>query len=187
MVAEKPGECGLGYVEEALRGVSLLWDLVEACREGLPEKEKKEVSGAGVARRAKDLPSMVSSAGLVPALTFYMSKADQEIYQRLYSYLRGRGGDVHGVCSAAPGDLRKELGGKEGAGYAALLALAAAFLAETGYLDPEPVDYRSLAEALRGLAAGTVRALAAERLLLEYLVEVKKLAEAFFKEEKKEG
>ena len=184
MVAEKPREGGLGHVEEALRGVSLLWDLFEACREGLPEKEKKEVSGAGVARRAKDLPSMVSSAGLVPALTFYMSKADQGLYQGLYRYLRGGAGDAHGVCSAAPEGLRKELGGKEGAGYAALLALAAVFLAETGYLDPEPVDYRSLAEALRGLAAGTVRALAAERLLLEYLVEVKKLAEAFFKEEK---
>ena len=159
----------MSHVKMALDDVRMIHRLVEACG----------ASGRGVARRAKDLPSMVASAGLVPALTFYMSKASEEVYKAILRYLDG--GDAGALCKGLSGKLVEELGEKEGAGYSTLLALAARFLSKNGLLGSVG-GYPELAGELSRLAGDPARVAAAEGLLLEYLIEVKKLAEAFFRE-----
>ena len=180
MAAGGPG----GVVRLALAYMLRLSGFAEQCRptvcSGLREGEKCRL-GAGIARRAKDLPSLVASAGLVPALTFYMSKADEESYKSFLCILRGGGGGC-----AACNEVREDLGWSEKAGYAPVLALAALGLNALGHVG-DVDDYKRLAQGLMGLSTSPSRALLAERQLLELLVETKKLAEAFFHEEEEES
>lgn len=57
----------------ALKLTLKLVQLVEKCKEATGTETK--ITGEGITRRAKDLPGLVASVGLIPALTFYMSKA----------------------------------------------------------------------------------------------------------------
>lgn len=59
----------------ALKLTLKLVQLVEKCKEANGTETKNTEEGKGITRRAKDLPGLVASVGLIPALTFYMSKA----------------------------------------------------------------------------------------------------------------
>jgi hypothetical protein len=115
--------------------------------------------------------------GLVPALTFYMAKGDENAYEFIYKALARR-------CTATnqKPDMKicEEFEDKEGAGYSALLAVATNMLAERGFIDGnKAAGYKGLAEELKAIS-GKAQELAARRILVEYLTEFKKLAEAFF-------
>ena len=177
-------------VRLALLYVTRLADLVEACRDkicGEVRGDEECRPGAGIARRASDLPGLVASAGLVPALTFYMSKADGYLLKS-YIELLGRG-DAGNPGDQLCGRAADDLGWREKAGYTAVLATAARGLIDLGYLE-EPGDdadaVRWLAEGLKSLR-GSSREVVAERRMLDFLVEVKKLAAAFFKTQEETG
>ncbi len=160
----------------AIRHMTRLYDLVSECG-----KYNESATGEGVSRRARDLPSLVSSAGLVPALTFYMSKADENNYKIIYDYLgdtTGKPMDA-GKCES----LKDELSRKEKAGYASMLAASAKALEAMLGLS-ELNSYKALALELENLHRDSLREAEAEALMLDYLVEAKKLAEAFFSKEK---
>lgn len=166
----------------ALTHMTLLRQLLDRCRETLcndedDEKKRKcwkNMNGGAIQRRAKDLPSMVASAGLVPALTFYIAKADENRFRRFLELL-----DIKDIDKIDCEQLREDLGEGEGAGYSPLLALAVKALNEHNYINYVE-DYVTLANELRKLRERGIEELAAEQVILGYLLEVKKLADAFF-------
>jgi CRISPR type III-B/RAMP module-associated protein Cmr5 len=177
-------------VSIALAYTLRLKDLVDHCREKLPiSPEEKKKMGAGIARRAKDLPSLIASAGLVPALTFYMSKSKKDNYMTICNILSGN--NDTSIKEANCKDLEEELSSKEKAGYSTLLAVAACGLRHLGLIGRENdvASLEGLAAALKKLldSGEPHRILAAEKAMTDYLIEVKKLAEAFFKTDEEGG
>lgn len=165
-------------IKLALTYILRLSDFAEECRPAVCGDEKEKCRpGAGIARRAKDLPGLVASAGLIPALTFYMSKAKEENYQAFLCILQGS----EASCAKC-NQVKDDLGSGEKAGYAPILALAALGLQTLGHIEAVD-DYRKLAQGLLELNKSPHHAMVAERQLQELLVEAKKLAEAFFQAE----
>ncbi|ALL01406.1 CRISPR type III-B/RAMP module-associated protein Cmr5 [Pyrodictium delaneyi] len=166
-------------ISMAIDHILLLRDLVEKATANC--KNKMRDKGDAIRRRAKDLPSMVYTVGLIPALTFYMSKIENsKLYTDLYKLLRNRDKKLGEQLAGNPSsDLCQEIGGKEAAGYTTLLALAAAALSEAGVANTDLSSLQNLAASLKSLREQGKEHYAA-RLLVEYLNEVKKLAEAFF-------
>ena len=166
-------------IKLALTYILRLSDFAEECRPAVcgDEKGEKCKLGAGIARRAKDLPGLVASAGLIPALTFYMSKAEEKNYRVFLCILGGS----EASCAEC-NQVKDDLGGSEKAGYAPILALAALGLQTLGHLETVD-DYKKLAQGLLELSKDPHHAMVAERQLQELLIEAKKLAEAFFHEE----
>lgn len=174
---------GHDSVRLALEYVTRLAEVVETCRSQICSTEREKCKpGAGIARRANDLSNLVASAGLVPAMTFYMSKADGVLLVKVIDILNG-GQVTSDFCEEAAEDL----GGKEKAGYTSMLAIAAKGLTDLGYID-NPSNLRAgngmkwLAEGLKKLKTNG-NEIIAERRMLELLIEIKKLASAFFKQE----
>ena len=139
------------------------------------EGRQREYTGEAIARRAKYLPSLILSAGLVPALTFYMSKTGgKEAYRNAFRVLRG---DVDCDVLKKVGD---DLGGGEGKGYAVVLAAVIDALSK---LHPEalggeaPQDLKVLAAKLKEMHENKLD-ITAEAVLQPYLVELKKVVEA---------
>ncbi len=172
-------------VRAALTYVLRIAEQVRLCRE---QGGGGKVTGEALRRRARDLPTLVASAGMVPALTFYMSKASAETLETLLDRVLGGEGPSGELC----GSLSSELSGSEGVGYATLLALATRALEDMGYLAGVTGSRDAVTALARGLLSlrGTEKELVAERRLIEFLVEVKKLAEALLRdssEEEREG
>ncbi|MGC8970184.1 MAG: hypothetical protein ACP5LG_06495 [Conexivisphaera sp.] len=122
-------------------------------------------SKMGLVRRAQEFPSLVLSIGLSPAVTFYMAKAGDGLRElgKLIGCLGGKGEG----CES----WEKELSREEGKGYTGYLAILVAALSRLGVAPPSN-DYRGMLEAVRGL---DVRR---QRLLMPYIIEVKKVLEA---------
>ncbi|NOZ89341.1 MAG: type III-B CRISPR module-associated protein Cmr5 [Crenarchaeota archaeon] len=172
-------------VKLALEYMTLLLEQAEKCGVGAGGGEQKEGqekrrTGSAIARRAEDLPSLVASAGLIPALTFYMSKAERDKFRAFLGILAG--GRAVEECKG----IGEEFGAGEGAGYSAMLAVAAKALEDLGFINVSESlgeggdPLQTLARGLQRLR-GSPEELVAERQMIELLVEVKKLAEAFFK------
>ncbi len=162
-------------IEHMVKVYDLINEVKRAC------KKKEENLGEGIKRRAKDLPSLISTVGLVPALTFYMSKASENNYKRVLMYLNGKLPSDKELCDKD--GLASEIGGGEGAGYSSLLALTLAALVRLGIISGgvEQVEsFNKVAKNLKSLHERSHEEMAAESLILDYLIEVKKLAEAFF-------
>ncbi len=139
-------------------------------QDGVEEEEGKR----GFTRRAVNFPGLTASAGLIPAVTFYMSKADNEKYRQAYNYL---------VHNGPKNGLEEELKREEKVGYSLYLAcisdvLYKAFKEVYGNNDVnEPKDLKSLAFLLKKIEDGG-KVLLIERIVEEYSLEMKKLAEA---------
>lgn len=164
-------------VSLALDHILALERLVEKCNVG-QGRSRNGKPGEGVTRRLKDLPTHVAYAGLVPALTFYMSKASETTYARILSLLRG---EITLESISCDEKIVEDLGGGEKAGYSATLALAVAALEKIvdGFVAGS--SFRELAEALRKLKNDWRAEMLATHLLIDYLVEAKKLGEALLK------
>lgn len=192
----------------------------------------KEALGEALRSRARQMPELMASSGLVPTLTFYMAKASEDLYSCFYEYLvnpsqrpedfcssceekvkskveeeirrrgpaQGRQEDVNKAVKKAIEDwlngLAEELG-KEGGGYSTLLALSAHFMvrAYSALANKDESEYKSKASRYLGLAellneihksgSGVSGEVALNRLMIDYLLEAKKLAEAFWGESSK--
>jgi len=163
-------------IKIALQRTFKLKEIIEICT---PEAERLKTRA--LPRRAKDLPQLILQLGLIPALTFYLSKVeDKELYKALVDSLSGKKKFDTNLCRA----LQKEVE-EEGKGYTALLATIASTLPLIKVsLKSQSQDLNSLPSLASYLL--TIRDegkdLVIEKSLISFLVELKKLFEAFFGE-----
>lgn len=154
-----------GYrVREAVDEAKRLW----------PDKAK-DLTGEAVTRRAKDLASLMLSAGLVPTLTFYMAKVeDDNVYEAALKLLEGS--RTNNVLEK----IKDDLSGKEGAGYSIILAAVVKAL-ESLYPQAlgggSPRSLKDLATRLKDMHEKRLD-VKAESVLQPYLIELKKVLEA---------
>ncbi len=172
-------------VSRAIEDMIKIKELVDEVNTILKKCDPKDgANGAGITRRSKDLPQLVYTIGLVPSLVFYMSKSKIETYKTILDYLNQSKLDGSNVCicknnRCSKKDLAIELGEGEGAGYTTLLALSTRYLHDEKYLD-DISDFKELAKSLNNLRSNN-KAIASDKLV-EYLTQVKRLAEALFGE-----
>ncbi len=126
-------------------------------------------AGEGVRRRARELPSLMLQAGLVPTLTFFMSKAEENEFMEWFSYLRNPQ-----PTNRPSSDLKGE-----GGGYSVLLAMIFDAMEKLAGVNVGSVSgFTDLLKILLGIGSGRGESLRISRILMPYLVEVKKLATA---------
>lgn len=118
--------------------------------------------GRRLRARARELPSMIENIGLIPTLSFCYGKAEAETYKSIYN----------SYCSEEKIDVEKEKGG-----YGLYLLLALLYLRDLGLINDDmlknPIDaFGKLCE----------ESSIASRLLMPYLLEIKRLAEAVYPE-----
>ncbi|ADL18421.1 hypothetical protein ASAC_0012 [Acidilobus saccharovorans 345-15] len=131
-------------------------------------------SKPGIVRRAVDFPSLMISLGFQPAFTFFLSKVERfSAVSAIYSYLTGKAKLDDGVKAAICDELRRS----EGAGYAGYVAIILYALSRVGESVSVGGNEEEIYKSLLGIALKEL-ALAKERLLSEYLLEVKKVLEA---------
>lgn len=115
-------------------------------------------------RRARNTPSMIMTSGLPQTLMFILSKSSENYYEHLWGVKKGG------------------LNEDEAAGYSAYLYVIMKFLKEQGLLAKEPRTLKDVIEEIRRLDEEPARASAIQNLLMEFLLEFKKLAEALIEE-----
>jgi len=159
---------------------------LERLREERPG-ERQALTGEGLVRRVKELPSLMLQTGLVPSLLFYMSKIDDRADLEAFKHslcLARKGPEAEGL---ELGRLESELESGEGAGYRLALALVveAARSLTGGDLEvSEPCQtggdtlLKDLAIKLKELHESSGRELLVESILRLYLQELKKALEA---------
>lgn len=144
--------------------------------------DRNTYGGAGFRRRARDFPSLVAAAGLTPALLFYLSKARSDKIEEALEVMKG---------AKLTGDkleiLKDEVSNKEGAGYSLMLA---AVIDAAEKLAGENLLASGEGDAASRLASGIVKLrekpgaeVKLVRLLEPYFIELKKIADALFKED----
>jgi hypothetical protein len=152
--------------------------------EALKKATFKQLDLGGFTTRMKNFPSLMMEAGVIPAVTFYLSKVSlpQDRLVQLYRYFNGEEDSV-----PAPSDCKDallgEASGKESAGYS--LAIAAILSAMHKLVDDVDFNendfFQSVVNVLRKLLEDTTKRYALEYMLNEYAIEMKKLVEAYSK------
>lgn len=138
-----------------------------------------------ITSRLNDFPGLAATSGIMPALTYYLSKAAEEekIFETTYWLIKNR------RCkfpekdrSMIVGSLKDIEGNRgEGKGYGIALALLIASLESVGFLtiNGESPGLREVADALlQTLNSGSG---VPEMEALEVITELKKLGTAFYK------
>ncbi len=157
----------------------------------LQKAEAGEKVGKPVRSRAREAPGMLLSSGLLGFLTFYASKSDKEVVDKLASGFCksthiGRLQEAQRIAEEIAGDkLKKKLYnelGEGGKGYSVLLSMVIAYLASQGIIGEE-ASMKGLIEGLRRLSGEPWLETQAQDMLLPYLVQVKQLVEAVVKED----
>lgn len=162
--------------------------------EDASESKKDSKPGDGFKRRVKDFPGLMLSAGISPALLFYMAKADAAKLNAAYTLLSSETIDDT-MLEKLVNKLDDELGGAEGSGYALMLASVIHAIEQlTGYKITNTngeLDHAAIARFIKKIRECTsircqngVSEIQASMILYPYLVELRKLADAFFKEQK---
>ncbi len=116
--------------------------------------------------RARNTPSMIMTSGLTQTLAFLASKSDSKLYSALYKQAK----------------TNSEIKGEE-AGYAAYLYVIMRFLRESEMLTEEPANMEKVVEAIKQLDENPQQASITQSLLMEFLLEFKKVTEALIEEE----
>jgi len=147
------------------------------------QRRNEEKIGKALQTRASDIPSLILSTGLVPALTMYMSKTDPVVYKNIYQWLVGKlnSNDIAKMDRRVLKDLIDELS-KEGKGYSAMLALISCALTELfsdDFNKDRMSDIGELAKSLLDVREKG-KELVIQNGLLPLLLEVKKLSKALF-------
>jgi len=125
--------------------------------------ESKEELGKAFRSRTRSLPSMIETIGLVPTLSFCYGKAEAKTYDNI----------LGSWLSESKIEADKEKGG-----YALYLLLTLLYLK-----DLELIDGSMLKDPIKGLQKLSEEQLPiASKLLMPYLVEIKRLAEAVYPE-----
>ncbi|MCE4605946.1 MAG: type III-B CRISPR module-associated protein Cmr5 [Desulfurococcales archaeon] len=149
--------------------------------------EKLEEHGRGIRSRARELPGLLAQSGLIPTVVLYMSKVGgkNSLFQNAFNFI-DKGDET--VLE----NIREEFTDKEGTGYIIFLAAIASALSKLtnnkinlmeqngGY---NQISLHSIAEnALKYLSKPSTESIelaVGEKLLLEYLLQMKRLLEAF--------
>ncbi len=134
----------------------------------------KQSKGDAIARRLGEFPQLMLQAGLVPAITFYLSKIDNNEKARIYAdsmkaILEGKASRI--ICDRATG---------EGGGYPQALAILLAYLGKVAGCDDnrlKTID-PGLVECIKNIES---RGALIEAQALIYANEVKKLARALYR------
>ena len=182
-------EKGVDPVRDAIRLVNCIQELVNCTTiDEYDPNDKKLKRGEAIRRRARSLPSLVASAGFISSLTFYMSKANEWNYQQVYEYLVkcfNNEETVNCFNYASSKDFLKEVSGEGEGGYATLTALIAV---ELGRLLKEMeigtnYDRISTLPRLSSILLNIIekgKEIEVEKFMIQFLMEVKRLAEAYF-------
>jgi len=138
--------------------------------------------GEGLTTRAREFPSLALSAGLVPALAFYLAKAVEEKDALLATIRLLKCGSI---SDAEENTLLNALGGGEGKGYPIIVGALAVALDELAGTDMAKCDSetpeKDIAQALKDLREGRpVRESVALGRLLPYAESFKRMIEALF-------
>ena len=145
----------------------------------------------GFTSRMKNFPSLLLDAGLIPAVTFYLSKVSSkkekaitpENLKALVEYFEDKLEDLPKGASEA---VKEDMKGEESKGYliasAVLLAALKKFGESLGLEMKESADFlTTVVEYLEELRAGNSKGTIMEKLMLEYSNEMKRLVEAYSK------
>ncbi len=148
--------------------------------------------------RAKDLPTLIATAGITQAITFYLSKSNlgesnnEKCFADLVNYLLGIKG------SAGSSNLKDCVSNDstgEGKGYLTMLAITTAALSMVlNTVKERPRECRDLTTAADIASCflklkeskSPVALITIERKLTDILVTIKRLAEAFYPARKEE-
>lgn len=149
--------------------------------------EKLGEHGRGIRSRARELPSLLAQSGLIPTIILYMSKVGgkNSLFQHAFNFI-DKGDET--VLE----NIREEFTDKEGVGYIIFLAAITSalskltenkikFVEQTG--GGSQISLHNIAEnALKYLSKRNTEPIElamGEKLLLEYLLQMKRLIEAF--------
>ena len=138
-----------------------------------------------LSRRARELPTLVLQTGLTPALTFYLSKVEkEEVYKLVLEALEAKV-DESKLKELAE-KVREEVGG-EGKGYTALLSISAYTLKQLANIYgiekcKNMGTIVELVECLHEIRGDRHKEVMLEKQFINFMLEVKKLFDAFFKE-----
>ncbi len=181
MIVMAPGDSFKNPVALALNHISLVDQLLTEFKS---KCNKNELNLGGFTTRMKNFPSLMMEAGVIPAITFYLSKVSlpQDRLVQLYKYFNGEVDSVP-IPRDCNDSLLNEASGKESAGYS--LAIAVILSAMHKLIDGIDFDEKdflqSAVNVLRKLLGDTSKRYALEYMLNEYAIEMKKLVEAYSK------
>ena len=120
-----------------------------------------EKIGRSLRARARALPGMMESVGLIPTLSFCYGKAKRETYNEILKRWPNN-----------PIEVKEEEGG-----YAIYLLLSLLYLRDLGIIDDEEMK-----DPIKAFKKLLTKGAIATRLLMPYVVEIKRLAEAVYGE-----
>jgi len=164
----------------ALDPISLALDhitkLDKLREEALAVSKSKELSMRGVVSRMKNFPTLLAQVGLIPALTFYLSKLDdnginEKQVMELIDYFS------HGTRVSEPGSLIEEMSEKEGKGY--VIAFAMLVSALSMFATQKFGTLNDIVGELKNLISNYPKRRKVEKLITIYSMEMKKLCEAY--------
>lgn len=143
-------------------------------------EEKTELDETVLSRRLEDFPTLMLQVGLIPAITFYISKIDDQKKVKAYEVTLNV---IRNPEEKPSVDICHDLSGA-GGGYPHATALLLAYAGEisgcsdTSYATTGP----DLVECLKKIEEQGMRI---EKLTLNYVYELKKLAKALYHEKER--
>ncbi len=153
--------------------------------EALKKVFSEKLNLHGFTVRIRNLPSLMLEAGVVPALTFYLSKVEMRdtLLKDLYKYFSGKIGlnelDNY-LDKCKENKLLEEVGSKESAGYSLAMAVILSAMNNLLGINFDENDFlKSVAENLKSLWKDADKRFELELKLSIYAEELKKLVEAF--------
>jgi len=156
-------------IKNAIDSVKKIQDAIDkiAQRKGLDQKRKEEF-GSAFRGRTREFPEFVESLGLLPSLTFAYAKAGKLAYRGVCSLI-----DTGNIDKEALNELDKTK-----FGYGSYLHEVLYYIERNVMKDIDHTNPIASFEKMYG------KTHIIKQLLMSYLLEVKKLAEALFKPER---
>ena len=147
-----------------------------------------------LSRRARELPTLILQTGLMPALTFYLSKVEKEsVYMLVLKALeieaekmKPDDDDLVKKVKKLAKEIKEEVE-EEGKGYTALLSISAYILKQFANMYgiekcKNVYTVAEFVECLHEIRSNRDKEVMLEKQFINFMLEVKKLFDAFFKE-----
>ncbi|UXD22094.1 hypothetical protein IPA_01615 [Ignicoccus pacificus DSM 13166] len=154
--------------------------------DGKIKEETKIAMKKGVRSRVRSFPSMASSDGLLRTLTFYMSKSDPKTFESIINDFRNPDNALSVAESITLNDLESKT---EKVSYSIALACYVSAIEHIGRKLGRgefrtTSNFCGLLDLLEEILMwdGTSRSIL-EKMVIEYSIELKKLVEAYIKED----
>ena len=149
----------------------------------LEDVTKEELNFRGLVSRVRSFPSLMTSAGTVPALTFYFSKVDvnEDTLKELYFYFNGERGEPPEPKNCND-EMINEVSKKESAGYAVATTMLLSALNKLVGIRFNTNDFlNDITAKLADLLDENTKRFELEHFLNVYSTELKKLIDAYSK------